>query len=190
MNETSNAIISGGGALRIRMREPDQRTAVLSPDGRYRYVLRRAWVLGEPTRNAVFVMLNPSTADEMKDDATIRKCVGFAKRWNCDGIVVVNLFAWRARDPREMFGRRDYAVGFGNDQAITDAVGALNTDRVIVAWGKNGERVPTRVREVCSFIRRVPLLCLGRCKSGHPLHPLMVAYSTPLSTWRPEEIGQ
>lgn len=72
-------------------------TAELSACGSYRYELRRVW--GDPARLACFLMLNPSTATAEADDPTIRRCVGYAKAWQFDGILVRNLFALRATDP-------------------------------------------------------------------------------------------
>jgi hypothetical protein len=75
------------------------KSAVISPCGLYRYRLTRTW---DAVRwSAAFVMLNPSTADAVDDDPTIKRCVGFAKRWGCGGIVVANLFAFRSADPDE-----------------------------------------------------------------------------------------
>ena len=70
--------------------------AVISQDQLYRYFLWRRWGTG---RVITWLMLNPSTADANTNDATIRKCIGFAKRWGYDGIHVLNLFALRSRDP-------------------------------------------------------------------------------------------
>ena len=80
-------------------------SARLSDDRRYRYLLVRRWDNTLP--DATFVMLNPSTADERDDDPTIRKCIGFAKRWGCGGIKVVNLYAFRATNPRDCFAAAD-----------------------------------------------------------------------------------
>jgi hypothetical protein len=68
-------------------------------EGSYRYRLDRWW---GPGKRLVFVMLNPSTADAMKDDQTIKRCMYFARREKCDGITVVNLFAWRTTFPSEL----------------------------------------------------------------------------------------
>src|SRR5579859_5937119 len=88
----------------------------------YRYRLWRSW---EPRGSrCVFVGLNPSTADESTDDATIRKCVGFAKRWGFGAIEVVNLFAYagvRSTDPRSLLGVSD-PVGPDNDGTMDAAL--------------------------------------------------------------------
>jgi hypothetical protein len=77
-----------------------KQNAVLSDCGLYRYVLTRQ--VGPQNRIITFIMLNPSTADAVKNDQTIRKCIGFARLWECGRLVVVNLFAFRTTDPAEM----------------------------------------------------------------------------------------
>jgi hypothetical protein len=76
------------------------RGALLSGDGRYRYRLWRLW--NDQLPIMAWVLLNPSTADADIDDQTVKKCIGFAKTNGHGGIIVVNVFAWRARDPREL----------------------------------------------------------------------------------------
>ena len=76
------------------------RHAVFSPCRTYRYALSRVWAADKPY--ALFIGLNPSTADETLDDPTIRRCIDFAKRWGYGGLVMANLFAYRATDPAVM----------------------------------------------------------------------------------------
>jgi hypothetical protein len=76
------------------------RNAVTSECGKYRYLLTRQVGFGD--RTAAFIMLNPSTADAVNDDPTIRRCIGLARRWGCGRLVVANLFAIRATDPAEV----------------------------------------------------------------------------------------
>lgn len=157
------------------------RAAVLSGDGRYRYRLERA--LGKSERVACFVMLNPSTADAEKDDPTIRKCIGFARRWQCGRLVVVNLFAWRATDPAALKAVRD-PVGAENDDHIIAAIEAavLTGGRTVCAWGVHGT-LHDRNWQVLVMLRHrfspqiANLRCLRLTKDGHPEHPLLVPYS-------------
>ncbi len=156
-----------------------KRHAKLSPCGLYRYALSRVW---EPAKGAVlFVMLNPSTADHEADDPTIRKCIGFARRWGFGALHVVNLFAYRATDPGNL--RRAQKLGIDivgdlNKDAIGDAVVASN--QVVLAWGANAESWAPYARTVAMGIRSGirDVVCLGTSKDGHPRHPLMLAYST------------
>lgn len=89
--------------------------AVFSPCQRYRYWLERRFSEGDGT--AVFVMLNPSTATAETNDPTIRRCIGFARSWGCDYLVVVNIFAFRATDPKVMKAEAD-PVGSDNDRHL------------------------------------------------------------------------
>ncbi len=96
-------------------------SAVLSPDGVYRYQLVREWDRARP--RVAFLMLNPSTADATQNDPTIRKCIAFARSWGCGSLEVVNLFAFRATDPREL----------GRCGARVDPVGAENDGYILAA---------------------------------------------------------
>src|SRR5947199_273854 len=76
--------------------------AVLSPCGEFRYLRKRQWgplTVGKKPALLGFLMLNPSTADAAKDDPTIRRCIGFGKQLDYDGIIVANLFAYRSPHP-------------------------------------------------------------------------------------------
>ena len=144
--------------------------AVLSDCGTYRYRLTRTW--GE-ARPACFIMLNPSVADATQDDPTIRRCVGFARAWGCGGIVVVNLYAFRATDPKGLRSAACPTIGPDNDQHIREAV--KRSIPVVCAWGVHGERGGRDVA-VKGWLRSVGIVpvCLGTTKDGHPRHPLYV----------------
>src|SRR5262245_45087455 len=107
-----------------------ERDAVISDCGRYRYLLRRTWHHLWP--RALFIMLNPSTADAEIDDPTIRSCIRLSKAEQYGSIEVVNLFALRATDPAALEGADD-PIGPGNDDAIGRAIGRC--DLAICAWG-------------------------------------------------------
>lgn len=156
-----------------------RRWATISADGRYRYSLGREWGKGP---RAVFVMLNPSTADAEEDDTTIRKCIGFAERWGFASIHVVNLFAWRATHPRVLRLIAD-PVGPLNDIAILAAVKDPPAT-VVAAWGRNGMYHPTRVAEVERLLGSRDVRCLDVTKDGEPLHPLMASYALVPQRWQ------
>ncbi|RYZ16550.1 MAG: DUF1643 domain-containing protein, partial [Myxococcaceae bacterium] len=154
--------------------------ATISACGRYRYRLSRRWGMG---RNAVFVMLNPSTADAMEDDPTLRRCMDFAQRWGDSGVMLVNLFAYRATDPDDLPKERELAVGPENDKHILDVVSRAN--RVICAWGVHGTRFG-RDQAVLSLLHGagVEPVCFGKTKHGHPRHPLYLSKTALLEEMR------
>ena len=119
-----------------------QRNAFIDGTGNYRYLLTRSWAPLLP--RCCFVMFNPSTADGLVDDPTIRRCIGFAQRWGYGGLDVVNLFAWRC--PFPAFVRlADEPVGPCNDLQLREAVTHKDTRLVVVAWGCGGGDFPERV---------------------------------------------
>lgn len=103
--------------------------AEFSPCRRYRYGLYRGWQLG--TGFAMFVGLNPSTADETADDPTIRRCIAFARAWGYGALFMANLFAYRATNPTEMLAQAD-PVGPENDATLARL--AAQADVVVAAW--------------------------------------------------------
>lgn len=154
----------------------DEAAAIISPCGRYRYRLTRTW--DTKSRPAVWVMLNPSTADATTNDQTIRRCIGFGRTWGCSGIVVVNLFAYRSTDPAALLTTDD-SIGPDNDAAIVQAV--AEGWPVVAAWGEH-PAARERAGHVVGLIAGtgMPLQCLGLTKAGHPLHPLRLRSDTDL----------
>lgn len=141
-------------------------SAVISDCAKYRYWLER----DKGSNPLVFVMLNPSTADAELDDPTIRRCRRFAADNGYTGIVVVNLYAYRATKPKDLF-LADNPIGQENDNYISTA--ALIND-VCCAWGANADK--DRAAEVVRIIRAAGGIprCLGVTKDGSPRHPLYV----------------
>lgn len=166
--------------------------AVLSGCGRYRYVLWRDWADGP---KALFILLNPSTADAGQDDPTLRRVMGFARAAGHGGVRVVNLFALRATDPRALHNSPD-PIGPENDRHLTEQLRACD-GAVICAWGAQGGY---RGRDAQVLARLagagVPLWHLGLTAGGKPRHPLYlpatirpqrwVAEPWPPEPWPPE----
>lgn len=153
--------------------------ADLSPCGTYRYTLWRWWE--EPSVNVdalTVIGLNPSTADALQDDPTIRRCVGFAKREGCGALLMLNLFALRATDPATL-RLHPNPIGPANDLALNDWIQCAR-DRgtpVVAAWGAHG----ALHGRAAAIVSRFPgLRCFGVTKDGHPRHPLYLRADTPL----------
>ena len=148
-------------------------TALFSTCRQFRYSLTRVWDNELPL--AMFIGLNPSTADEIKDDPTVRRCIGFARSGGFGGIVLANLFAFRSKDPRSLKDVHD-PVGPENDVRIIES--AYSAARVIVAWGVHGA-LHDRDKHVLSLLQKP--YCLGITKDGLPKHPLYLAASTKMT---------
>lgn len=160
--------------------------AVISDCGRYRYRLRR--MTCQHNANTVIIMVNPSTADAIEDDATIRKLKGFARHKGWSNLIVGNLFAYRAKDVREL-AQVDDPVGPENDKYLREMIGSRDTLRVIFAWGPTA-KLPHRLRQRWREVARMatydggPRFCLGEpAKDGQPRHPLMLPYDTAIRPW-------
>lgn len=163
------------------------KSARLSLCGRYRYELTRAWSRGL-SRRLVVIGLNPSTADANDDDPTIRRCIGFAQREGCGGLVMLNLFAFRATNPAELAQAQD-PIGPDNDDALKSAFWAHTLDAVwLAAWGAHGQAID-RAREVFSWHDAPAFYCLGRTLGGFPRHPLYVPGTQRIERYEPGETG-
>jgi hypothetical protein len=147
-------------------------TAIISPCGLYRYFLRRTWSNDASHGTCCFIMLNPSTADAMKDDPTIRRCQAFAQSFGCDTLEVVNLFALRSPAPVVLYkAPRDEIVGPSNDHYIMKT--AYRARFVICAWGQHG-KLFDRGSEVLAMLRAAHVYpqALRINAGGQPAHPL------------------
>jgi hypothetical protein len=142
--------------------------AVFSACRRWRFLLWRRWDAARPVAN--FLMLNPSTADELRLDPSCTRARRYAERWGFGAVVITNLFAWRATDPGEMKAARD-PVGRGNDRAILRAARA--SALVVCAWGNHGAH-RGRSLAVRTLLENegIALRVLRLNGSGEPAHPL------------------
>jgi hypothetical protein len=167
---------------RLEFDDPYQKTAIFSEDRTYRYVLRR--VVNERIRKRLLmIMLNPSTADEYRDDPTIRRCKSFALYWGFGTLTICNLFAYRATDPRAL---RHVAlvdpIGPENNAYIIQE--AQQSDRIVCAWGTHGA-FQDRGVEVARMLGENGhrLYHVGLTKDGHPRHPLYLPGESFMMRW-------
>lgn len=143
---------------------------VFSPCRKYRYTLWREWDSLIGGKYCMFVGLNPSTADEVTDDPTIRRCIGFAKRWGYGAVCMTNLFAFRSTDPMTMLACAD-PVGPDNDKWLVEI--AKGAGIVVAAWGTHGDHLGRGKIVRMGFMQHgINLQCLGHTKDGYPRHPL------------------
>ncbi len=154
--------------------------AAFSQCERYRYLLWRIWNPDLPFWS--FGMLNPSTADHLRLDPTVSRCCSRAQKGGAGGLIVWNLFAWRATDPVAMKRVAD-PVGAANDKAIKLAVAAADIN--IAAWGAHGVH-RDRDRQVRKMLsaQGVALNALAFTADGQPRHPLYLAARLEPQPWK------
>ncbi len=152
------------------------RTADISEDGLYRWRLMRIW--GSPRRLLTFIMLNPSAADALKDDPTIRRCMGFARSLDFEGIQVVNLYAFRATKPVDLWTAAD-PIGRRNNAILREVL--TDGSAVIAAWGAHAR--PARVEWVLRQPGAADLSALHVTKHGAPGHPLYLPSAARPVPW-------
>jgi len=139
----------------------------------YRYTLKRTWDFDKG--RILFILLNPSTADEKHDDPTNRRGIGFAKLWGYGSIVFCNLFAYRTPHPTELKKAKN-PVGPDNDKWILKE--AASADLIVAAWGNHGNFMERNeeVKKLVSDMKH-----LGLTKSGDPKHILYLPNSAKLA---------
>ncbi len=144
------------------------KSAVISECGQFRYQLERLSAKRTSRKSTVtFIGLNPSTADASQDDPTIRRCIQFAHSWEFKTLIVVNLFAFRATKPIDLFKAPD-PIGTENDAYIEQAISRASM--VIACWGEHGVRNDRACYVRRRYQRRLSALRINR--SGQPAHPL------------------
>ena len=149
--------------------------AVFSDDRQYRYTLTRMVQPMISASTVSFLMLNPSTADESKDDATIRRCIAFATAWGYGHLHVVNLSPYRATDPHELQSRGDEPAETAkiNTEYVLEI--ARLSDKLILAYGPSGKWEGRADRMVLALRKAgVGPFHLQLTKTGYPQHPLML----------------
>lgn len=172
MNPRSNLLLNAQSSKECNLK----RDASLSKCRKYRFALWRTWDESKPY--AMIIGLNPSTADETKDDRTLIRCVDFAKSWGYGGLCMANLFAYRATDPNDMINAKE-PIGAGNDEWLVNL--AKEAGVVVAAWGNDGTFLG-RSQKVIKLLPNLQYLKMN--KSGEPAHPLYLK-----STLQPAPTG-
>ena len=154
-------------------------TALYSPCGTYRYALTREW--DSEGKRLLFIMLNPSTATELKNDPTIERCERRARALGFGSFRACNLFAYRATDPRDLKKAND-PIGPDNLGQLMQA--ARWADVILCAWGVHGAHMGLGPA-MAALLRAegFNLYHLGLSKDGHPKHPLYIGYATSPHSW-------
>ncbi len=148
-----------------------QTSANFSRCKKYRYALWRIWQPDAPL--VLIVGLNPSTADAVQDDPTIRRCIGFARDWGFGRLCVANLFAYRATLPTDLKQAKD-PIGPANKRWLSRLVS--QADEVVAAWGNDG----SFMQQGEQFLQKYPnVACIRLNSSGEPAHPLYIKKDTP-----------
>lgn len=168
-----------GMIIRTHQQDGTRSTAIYSDCETYRYALTRQWGAG---RRIMFVMLNPSTADELRNDPTVERCERRARQLGCGAFQVTNLFAFRATDPRDL-KRAEAPVGPDNDDMLRHA--AAWADLILCGWGAHGAH-RGRDAEVKALLQSAnsDLWHLGLTNAGLPRHPLYISYAVQPELWR------
>lgn len=156
----------------------DDRGAVFSKCGKYRYCLWRKWDSSKPL--VMLIGLNPSTANKDKDDPTIRRVIDLTKSLGYGGFYMMNLFAYITPYPKELKKVKD--LQGDNNKWLTEI--AAKCKDVIFCWGAfNIVSMYDKHNERSEFMEEMfpEAFCFGMTSAGHePRHPLMLKKNTPI----------
>lgn len=148
---------------------------------KFRYSLWRIW--DERKKGIAFVGLNPSTADEVKNDPTVSRCINFAKRWGYGRMWMLNIFAYRSTDPKNLYGDL-CPIGQYNNLKIVEV--CKEVEKVVLCCGVHG-KYTNRFKEVCDLMFDYKihnkLYCFGLTKKGYPRHPLYLPNNIELEKY-------
>ena len=146
-----------------------KKRATISNCNKYRYELHREW--DKKKGKVLFIMLNPSTACGVSDDLTTIRCVNFAKKWGYGGLMIGNIYPFRAKRPKDLkkwlktSNNGLWEHREGNIDAVHQM--AYEADLIVCAWGCNHPGIPDWVEELGD------LFYLELCKDDiTPKHPL------------------
>ena len=147
------------------------KTAVMSRCERYRYKLTRTW--DDDKGKVLFIMLNPSTANHIENDLTTIRCINFAGKWGYGGIMIGNIYPFRAKRPKDLRKwLNDPTIpldrGYRTNRVHVEEM-AEQADIIVCAWGCNyKDGIPEWIEELDA-----PLYYLEMCRDGiTPKHPL------------------
>lgn len=176
-------------------------SAVISPCGQYRYRLERTGLAPLPQviiddgnfhplcgKVIGFFGVNPSTADASINDATVRKWIGFCRRWGVQRFMVGNVWPLRSTDVRLLASATRWLDIARENQRHVLAI-ANEADVLVPCWGDRAKVPRTMHNELNDLLSlllgtRKPLMHFGLTKGGDPKHPLMLSYDTPLIPWK------
>jgi hypothetical protein len=152
------------------------------PDPLYRYAFALWWGAETMSSIATWVLLNPATGDtDGKPRPILTSCRHRTERWDCSGMIIVNLFAYRARNPKALTTLDEpSAVGSSNDEVLREITTASRL--TIAAWGNGGAGF-NRPRSVRPFLRNPQ--CLEKngkllTRQGQPFYPKAIPLGASL----------
>ena len=155
-----------------------EKRAVISDCSKYSYELHRTW--DEEKRKVLFIMLNPSTADGDNDDLTTIRCINYAKKWGFGGLMIGNLYPFRAKRPKDLkkwINYSDVRMYYNENHLYTMS---LCADLVVCAWGCNHPGMPEWLEELGDL--HYLELCSDGITPKHPLGNLSVDLKPKLIT--------
>lgn len=163
--------------MKIEVPKEFNSKAIFSKCGYYRYFLKRDFIK-KPKNILVYIMLNPSIADEKFNDPSVERCQRRAIGLGYDSFIILNIFSYISTDPKNLLKVKD-PIGLENNKYIIDTI--KKNKKIICAWGNNG-KILDRGDFIIELLKKhkIKPKCFGVTISKQPKHPLYIAYSQKL----------
>lgn len=190
-----------GGKVKMTLPLGIRSFAEYSDCKKYRYYLTRTWnkiendVRIEPLKTVMFLMMNPSTATEHVDDPTVRKCRVMANSWGYNSLIIANIMAYRATNPKDLLTVNDPVGPYNlktieyllNGQMLTGGIpmgGIFNKNPLLIcAWGRIPAKLSYAEEDAMRRIKNHSPHILRLNKDGKPWHPLYLPNDTIPQPW-------
>lgn len=181
---------SGDGTLNLEdlfsLDTSGNNDAVHNGDRTRRYALHRRWA---PGPRVLWVLLNPSTADEKHNDPTIKKCISYSQKWGFGGLVMVNIFSLKATDPKDLKASSDPGDGEESNSYLLRYAEEIASEGGVILCGMGAHASHRgRGRAVVDMLNRYPLHYLVLTDSGIPGHPLYLPGNLTPQLWQSPHI--
>lgn len=165
--------------------------ASLSDDKRHRFLLTRKWKTQKEERyilglygEVLWILLNPSNANDTIDDPTIKKIVTFTDRMGFTSLSVVNLYSYISSSPAVLWNeqtreeRKD--LNFAYIKAAAD-----KATRIMFTWGdyQVAHTMGAKITAMLLANGNRIFYCLGKNVNGSPKHPVRLSYSTQVEVY-------
>jgi hypothetical protein len=145
------------------------------------------FVLGTQGLNPLICIgVNPSTAAPEQLDNTLKSVQRQANQKGFDSWIMLNLYAQRATNPKNIHLLADVKLHKANLKTIENIIGSLETATIWAAWGNlidSRSFLSNCLLDIINFTEgnNIKWIKLGKCsKAGHPHHPLYLPSSAAI----------
>jgi hypothetical protein len=162
-----------GGKSRLPWPSDSVIEAEFSQNGMYRWRLSETWTPGRA--KVMFLLMNPSVADVVYADPTLRRTGNFARSWGYGGQLIGNVAGFRITNSKALT-RIPHAIGLDNHRHIMAMQG--EADIVVLGFGSLPPKLRSWAQALVAELAGIRTLYALRVgAAGDPYHPLYLPAS-------------